>query len=276
MRFQANPFPGMNPWLENSWRDVHAALTTYARDHLQDQLPSDLQAQVETYLSVAEFEQTEIEQRNIAPGVSIVEQPNMLRDDDSAPGSMFVSEEPIRVVRVPPQQTLRFIQIRESRGERKFITVIEFLSPSNKATAAGRQQYLAKQSELLSAGVNLVEIDLLRAGGWVMATPRDLCPTALRHPYRVRVVRANNVREAEIYPATFAKPLPTIRIPLRPTDADVPLPLQMLLNQAYERGRYGNDIDYSQAPDPLLEEAEQRWLNEHLKEAKNASRDGWH
>lgn len=189
-----------------------------------------------------------------------------LRCDSSS--AMFVSEEPVRVLRVlrvRPPQTLKCIRILDNNAGRKVVAAIEFLSLSNKATSAGRRQYLAKENELLEAGVNLVEIDLLRAGGWVMATARDLYPESLRHPYRVGVARAENVMEAELYPASFSQPLPTIRIPLRPTDADVLLSLQPIVNQAYERGRYGNDIDYSQAPDPPLTEAEQQWVEIHLQ-----------
>jgi hypothetical protein len=264
MRFRTNPFLGMNPWLEKSWRDLHARLITYACDAIQEQLPEDLQARVEEYLSVDETNEDEVRARSIAPDVSVVEQANRWRDGDSS-GSMFVSEEPIRVLRVRPPQTQRCIRILDNNAGRKVVTAMEFLSLSNKATSAGRRQYLAKQNELLEAGVNLVEIDLLRAGGWVMATPRELYPESLRHPYRVSVVRAENLMEAELYPASFSQPLPTIRIPLRPTDADVYLSLQPLVNQAYERGRYGNDIDYSQAPDPPLTDAEQAWVEARLR-----------
>jgi hypothetical protein len=43
----ASPFPGMDPYLERFWRDVHASLITYARDQLQDRLPTDLIARIE-------------------------------------------------------------------------------------------------------------------------------------------------------------------------------------------------------------------------------------
>jgi len=33
-----NPFPSVNPWLEEFWRDIHAHLLTYACDHLNGQL----------------------------------------------------------------------------------------------------------------------------------------------------------------------------------------------------------------------------------------------
>src|SRR5271168_1693185 len=43
----ASPFPGMDPYLEAHWRDVHASLIIYARDALQGVLPSSLRARVE-------------------------------------------------------------------------------------------------------------------------------------------------------------------------------------------------------------------------------------
>src|SRR5215831_8861802 len=42
-----SPFPGMDPYLEAHWRDVHASLIIYARDALQGVLPNSLRARVE-------------------------------------------------------------------------------------------------------------------------------------------------------------------------------------------------------------------------------------
>src|SRR6185503_14836968 len=42
-----SPFPGMDPYLEAHWRDVHARLIIYASDALQGALPSGLRARVE-------------------------------------------------------------------------------------------------------------------------------------------------------------------------------------------------------------------------------------
>jgi hypothetical protein len=39
-----NPFPGMNPWLEEFWRDVRAKLLVYACDLLNTELPPGLHA----------------------------------------------------------------------------------------------------------------------------------------------------------------------------------------------------------------------------------------
>lgn len=245
MIFAKNPLPGMNPWLEAYWSDIHTSLTTYARDAIQSQLPADLQARVEEYLSVCEPDEELWKYRRIAPDVHVVEQPGLAK---SLGGGLAVEElaadEPVRVRRRSPPQTLRYIQIVDLKANRRVVTAIEFISLANKATPAGRKQYLAKQSEFIDAEVNLVEIDLLRGGTWVLAAEKEIYPNSLNGPYRVCVVRAESSEEAELYSAGFSAPLPTIRIPLRVADKDVLLPLQALVNQAYENGRYGNDLDY--------------------------------
>jgi hypothetical protein len=47
-----NPFPGMNPWMEGFWRDVHASMLVYARDLLNAELPPGLHARVDERLAV--------------------------------------------------------------------------------------------------------------------------------------------------------------------------------------------------------------------------------
>ncbi len=42
-----SPFPGMDPYLEQCWRDIHARCIIYAADQLQAHLPPDLRARVE-------------------------------------------------------------------------------------------------------------------------------------------------------------------------------------------------------------------------------------
>ncbi len=42
-----SPFPGMDPYLEAHWRDVHSRPIIYSCDQLQSRLPSDLRARVE-------------------------------------------------------------------------------------------------------------------------------------------------------------------------------------------------------------------------------------
>lgn len=58
--------------------------------------------------------------------------------------------------------------------------------------------------------------------------------------------------------------LPAIRIPLRPTDPDVPLDLQALIDRCYENGRY-DDLDYTREPDPPLDPPDAEWAEALLR-----------
>jgi len=68
-------------------------------------------------------------------------------------------------------------------------------------------------------------------------------------PSRICVTRREMTEESEVYKASYRLPLPEVRIPLRKNDADIRLPLQSILNAAYEEGRYGTEIDYSKPPE---------------------------
>src|SRR2546425_2928533 len=65
-----SPFPGMDPYLEQHWRDVHQSLVTYARDQLQPQLPKDLRARVEERVYLATEDGP---RRNLYPDVRVSE-----------------------------------------------------------------------------------------------------------------------------------------------------------------------------------------------------------
>ena len=70
--------------------------------------------------------------------------------------------------------------------------------------------------------------------------------------------------KAEYYPISLQSKLPTIQVPLRPTDRDAPLDLQALLEQCYANGGY-DDIDYNREPEPPLPPAAARWANKLLR-----------
>lgn len=124
-----SPFPGMDPYLEKYWGDVHSALIIYTRDALQPGLPPDLLARVEERV----FVETELgANRRIIPDVHVA---MALREGGTAvaePEVFEVLEEPI---------TERYLEIRMRDGG-KVITVIEFLGPANKSGGEGQQKYL--------------------------------------------------------------------------------------------------------------------------------------
>jgi hypothetical protein len=264
-----SPFPGMNPWLESHWGDVHTRLTTYSCDRLQPQLPAGLRARIEEYVAVESDAESDDPRHRFAPDVRVIERP--ATPAEPAGGGTVVAEsatatEPLIVRRKSEPETLHSIQIVDTHAGHRIVTSIEFLSPANKIGKEGRAQFQAKQRDLLAGGVNLVEIDLLRCGGWVLAVPKGAVPKRYREPYRINVVRGDRQDIAEVYRVSLQDALPTIKIPLRPADQDVCLPLQDLIDMAYVNGRYYEDINYAEAPEPPLSDTEAQWAEQLLCE----------
>jgi hypothetical protein len=71
--------------------------------------------------------------------------------------------------------------------------------------------------------------------------------------------------QVEYYRLPLGERLSVIPIPIRQTDRDVPLDLQSLIDECYEVGRYGDDIDYSDAPEPPLKSDDARWADALLR-----------
>ncbi|MBI5368311.1 MAG: DUF4058 family protein, partial [Planctomycetes bacterium] len=160
------------------------------------------------------------------------------------------------------------IEIRASRGKR-LVTAIEILSPSNKsARGDGRELYLQKQREILASKVNLVEIDLLRAGAWTLAVPWDAVETAPEFDYAVSVSRAADRNGYEFYPIRLEDRLPRIAIPLDAEDPDAVADLQSLLDRCYTRGKYAEDIDYTKPPAPPLPTRKAAWARRIVRGAR--------
>jgi hypothetical protein len=264
----ASPFPGMDPYLEWHWGDVHASLIIYARDQLRERLPGDLLARVEERVFV---EPVEGERRPLVPDLRVVER-RATKKMKAAPsnGGLAVAE-PF-VVKLADPFAEGFIEIRERGSDRRLITVIEVLSLTNKLPGEGRQDFLKKQRELRGGGVSLVEIDLLRDGGRMLPVSLERLPAAYRTPYGVCVRRGWEPVDVEIYRVSLRERLPVIAIPLRETDADAPLDLQPLIEQCYRNGDYEEDIDYNRDPEPPLEGADARWADELLRRAGRRTR----
>ncbi|MBI4605817.1 MAG: DUF4058 family protein [Planctomycetes bacterium] len=253
-----NPFPGMNPYLEAHWRDVHTSMMVYMRDHLQDQLPDDLVARVEESVSIDSGEG----RRGVNPDVRVVEEMSGLSLEHSSAPALAVAE-PL-LIAVDDLATERHVEILD-QGDHRVVTAIEVLSPTNKVDADERVRYRKKQREYLRGLVNLVEIDLIRDGEFVLAVPPEKIPPSRRTQYLICVRRACRPLTVEVYDAPLRQRLPAFRVPLRPTDQDASLDLQAIVDLCYQRGRY-TAIDYRREPEPPLSEEDARWADGLLRE----------
>ena len=258
-----SPFPGMDPWLEDHWGDVHTRLTTYTSDWLQPNLPPGLKARIEEYVTVESKFDTEEWRHHFVPDVVVTEPLQLAPAEQQGSVAVLVESDAVLLPRTVEPPTLRRIQIVDTQNGNRVVTSIEFLSPANKI-GRGLELYLKKQREMIDGRVNLVEIDLVRIGDWAMAIDLGHVPVKLRGIYRASVVRAVRPDQCEYYPIPLTAQLPKLKIPLRATDADVILPLQPLLDAAYVNGSFGDDIDYSKPPRTPLPKVVAEWTAEWL------------
>lgn len=257
-----SPFPGMDPYLEMHWLDVHSRLVHNAANAIQRQLTGPLRARMGERLVVEENLDAV---RSIYPDIRVFEQG--VKGPGVAPESAGVALAEPLVVRLssdPVRQS--FVQIIDISSGGRLVTVIEFLSPSNKRPGDGKKKYEQKQREALDADINLVEIDLTRGGDRELVFPVESLPEDYQTTYLACVYRGFGHERCEIYRMPLAERLPGIRIPLRKEDPDVALDLQTLVDQAYQEGRY-DDIDYRKALDPPLQPQDATWADELLKAA---------
>src|SRR5438876_8974540 len=141
-----------------------------------------------------------------------------------------------------------FLEIREANPQRKLITCLEVLSPSNKRSGTpGWSQYTRKRQVYLEGAANFVEIDLLR-GGRRMPMEDDWPDS----PYYLLVCRKPEAPHCSVWQAHFLRPLPPLPVPLAPPDPDITLSLQPLVEVVYARSHYEHDIDYRQPPHPVV------------------------
>lgn len=260
-----SPFPGMDPYLEGYlWVDVHNALASKIRQQLVPKLRPRYTERLEIYLVEDTSPEKEIGilypdvevlrvMQSTASGSAAVELPL-----DMKGGSVLMTPAPLTLpVLLPVEVRIATVEIRDTANN-TLVACIEVLSPVNKREP-GLTPYRQKRQRLYNANVHLIEIDLLRRGTRAFNHPR-LPETA----YLVTVTRAQ-LGWVEVWPIDLQDSLPTVPVPLRSPDADVPLDLGEAIAAIYEEAAYELSIDYRQAPPPpALSEADRLWLDSLL------------
>jgi hypothetical protein len=249
----------MDPYLEAHWLDIHTKLVAYAADALNSVLPEDLVARTEERVGI-EADDPDLP-TTVSP-VAVLEAAGSVGPRGAAYGGRPLAQ--YRLVALSEPVTERFIEIRES-GSEKLITVIEFVSPSNK-TRKGLKAFINKREALLG-DVNVVEIDMTRGGDWRgMLLPQRPSPD-MGTQYRAVTRVATDPEAAYLEPISLRQALPVLAIPLRKSEAPIDLALQPLVEEAYRNGRYARTIDYAKPPLPPLDDADAAWADELFRAA---------
>jgi hypothetical protein len=262
-----SPFPGMDPYLEDRWSDVHVKLISYIGEAIQQRLPPDLRARSEERVLL---ESTQDEPpTGYRSDVAIVDTGLGQRGGGGvalADAGVAVEDACLVEVHFGPGVD-RFIHIIDRTSGNRVVTAIEILSPWNKGAGRLNADYLRKLDDYARGGVSLVEIDLLRQPPRNRMHIRhdDLRPK-YQAPWLVCIRRAWNLDYYQVFPLRLRQPLPRIPIPLRPTDKEVILELQPLIERIYVAGGH-DDIDYSRPANPPLEGDDAVWADQLLKVA---------
>ncbi len=259
----ANPFPGMNPFLEKParWPSVHHRFITYLADAIDQQLPANYSADIDERVYVAH------PPKDMYPDVFVVKHQRKKKERNGLATTALLEADPTMEVEFTPTEVHEpFIEIRLGDEPGTLIGVIEILSPANKTPGAGRDLYLEKQQLLLLSSVHLIEIDLLRAGQHTVAIRRDGLPSD-GWDYLVCLHRGGWRDRFNYWAVRLQARLPRINVPLAGNDGDIVVDLQALLNQCHSAGRIRR-LDYSQECPPPLSKKNAKWVDDLLRKKK--------
>ncbi|AMV27826.1 hypothetical protein VT84_25715 [Gemmata sp. SH-PL17] len=254
-----SPFPGMDPWLEGEevFPDLHDSLIFLLKEAINTALPPGYVATSRNRVWVDDELRRE-------PDVALF-------GKDREPGSSSSAIALAGLVAVGQQLTPEpieepYLEIVSAKGKR-LVTAIEIISLTNKrAGEQGRKTYTDKQHEYRLSGVHLVEVDLLRRGPHVAATPlAHLRKIFGEFDYHVSVVVAGAVPRYHAAGIKLVDRLPEFAIPLDTNVPPVTVNLQPLLDRCYDSGKYAALTSYREPCDPPLTPEQQVWAEGILR-----------
>jgi hypothetical protein len=254
----------MDPYLENPviWPSIQQRYCTYLGDALTAILPPRYVANINERVSVDEPD------RDLYPDASVLEwrqYPPALPPPRASTAAVL---DPPWLVELSADEIREpFIEILPAEGAERVVTVIEFLSPGNKAAGSrSRERYRTKQREILASPTHLLEIDLLRTGEHSVAAPRDRVLRRGQYDYLVSLSRGNRRNPCEVWGIPLFHRLPRVAVPLLEGDDDVVVDLQELFARCYDLGGYARRVDYRRPPPVALAPADAARADELLRQ----------
>jgi hypothetical protein len=243
----------MDPYLESPkhWSDFHAHFVTMLANAVNDLLPDNYIARMnEHVMKIAPTLWSEPDESVFVPDVTVVSNRTPAYGGPSAalmpaPELADIARRSITLenVRWMDDHVETYIEVQRL-PEQQVVTVVELLSPTNKY-GEGRGIYMKKRREFLAQPVNVVELDLLRAGGRLeFGKP---LPAAHYHAF---ISRAEDRPKTQIFSWFVHERLPVIPIPLGSPDPAILLDLSQPFSMAYDNGRYRKIVNYKEPPPP--------------------------
>lgn len=218
---------GMHPALEQPkyFPDLHASLCVDIRYWLAPRLPERYTISVERGLSMTD-----------ESGAAKQYRPDASIDRAESPEAPYADA----IVVQPPSfsvgvlgQPQRYVALRDK--DESLVTTIEILSPANK-TGDGYEDFRRKQEQLAGKCIHLVEIDLLKQGKRRWRDER-----VDQADYVMTLQRAGDSL-VNVWAVALGAALPAIPVPLLAPDADVPLPLEFILQEYLAKSGLGERL----------------------------------
>jgi hypothetical protein len=159
-----------------------------------------------------------------------------------------------------------YVEIRQ-RADNRLVTLVDFVSPVNRTTPAGRAAYLDTRADAIAQRAAVVEIDLVTQGKPPLEFDRSQLP---EHHYTVTVTRGTAPHKHQVYAAVLSKRLPPFKLPLAADDRDTVIDLQVSFARAYDAADFARKVDYT-APPPsgvTLSAEDRKWLAEQIDRTK--------
>lgn len=251
-----SPFPGMGPFLEGElWTNFHTQFAVEIARILSPQIRPRYVALTQKRFVTDSPDEAAVLVTSLYPDVGVASAGSA----GPAPRTGAIAS-PLETISLLPGEVPHvWVEIRDTEN-RELISCIEFPSPTNKR-GQGREEYLKKRASLPRSRVNLLEIDLLHQGQRV-PVKGPLLPL----PYFIFLSRGNRRPVTEYWPIALDQPLPRIPVPLRESEGDVSLDLQVAFTNVYDGFGYDLLIDYREGPEPALPRELSTWTEDILRE----------
>jgi len=244
-----NPFPGMNPYLEQPdfWSDFHNQLVAaLARSLVGALLPKYRVVMDEWIYQVSDVSTIAVGRPDVAIQRNCTQQTAISNGGHSSQATI----QPVQVT-IPVLQEVQqaYLEVRDAATQ-AVVTTVEILFPANKR-GEGRRKYENKRQQVFQSLTNLVEIDLLQDG--------EALPMAGQENsshYRILISRGATRPVADLFVFNLGDRIPAFLLPLQSGDSEPLVDLQQLVNDLYDQLGYDYFIDYQNSPPAPWSEVE--------------------
>jgi hypothetical protein len=255
----------MDPYLEKPglWPDVHHTLISAYRDLLAAQLRPKYLVRIDERAYISDESDDALKSQSRVPEVEIASRPGWEETAHSLRGEasdLEIADPVIATTWFEEHIHEAYLKIIDVES-RNVVTFIEVLGPTNKVAASpGQASFEQKRREVMYSPRHWVEIDLLR-GKRLVRVPKKVGS----YEYLVHVSRQDQRPRGLLHPIRLSQRLPVIPIPLKGSDPDACLDLQIALDAIYDRAGYDLEIDYRNDPNPPLIGKQAEWADELLR-----------